>query len=487
VERGAGQFQEDDVLPKPAPAQPGRLPVGSALAFACAYVPYAALTLSVAVQLPPFFATQLGLGLAAGAAFGVVRLIDIPVDPVLGLLMDKTKTRFGRYRPWMALGAPILMLALYMLYQAKPGVTEGYLVVWLLVVYLGMSILLVAGNSWASTLATTYKERSRIFGAMLAMGVVGAVTALLIPIVAERTHQTELEGIRWVGWFLLGLAPVAILIALARTPERVVADAPGRSFRMRDYFTLLSRGNVLRILAADFCVTMGPGWMAALYFFYYRQSREISLSAASALLILYILAGLVGGPATARLANRISKHRALIFSTTLYSLVLIAIPLMPRGESMMYAAPMFILGALATGFTVTVRAITADVGDELRLQGGRDLIGLLYAVTSATTKAAGALAIFVSFSLLEQVGFSVAPHAVNGPDQIRGLELIFVVGPIAFVMLGGASFLGYKLTAERHADIRRQLDERDAVYAESPITQATAGGAMETVVARPNS
>jgi Na+/melibiose symporter-like transporter len=473
-------------LNRASAAAPGRLPLLSVLAFACAYMPFAALQLSVAVQLPPFFASQLGLGLAAGAAFGVVRLIDIPVDPALGLLMDKTQTRIGRYRPWMMVGAPILMLALYMLYQAPPGISEGYLIIWLLVVYLGMSILLVAGNAWASTLATTYKERSRIFGAMLGLGVTGTVAALLIPVFYERAHLSELDGVRAVGWFLLILAPLAIAITVLRTPERIVKAHAGHRFRVTDYFSLLSRGNVLRILAADFCVTMGPGWMAALYFFYYRQSREISLSAASLLLMLYVLAGLVGGPATAWLANKISKHRALIVSTTAYALMLIIIPLMPRGEALMYAAPMFILGALATGFVVTVRAITADVGDELRLQGGRDLIGLLYAVTSATTKAAGALAIFVSYALLEVVGFSVKPGVANGPDQIHGLELIFIIGPIAFVMLGGAAFFGYKLTADRHADIRRQLDERDAVYGESPITQATTGGAVEAVVPRPN-
>ena len=462
----------------------GRLSLPSVLAFACAYMPFAALQLSVAVQLPPFFASQLGLGLAAGAAFGIVRLIDIPVDPALGLFMDKTHTSFGRFRPWMIAGAPILMLALYMLYQAPPGISQGYLVVWLLVVYLGMSILLVAGNSWASTLATTYQERSRIFGAMLAMGVIGTVTCLLIPVVFEQTHRTELAGVRAVGWFLIVLAPVAVGIALVRTPERVVKAAAGRRFKLADYFSLLSRGNVLRILAADFCVTMSPGWMAALYYFYYRQSRGISLSAASLLLILYILAGLIGGPAVAWLGNRISKHRALIVSTTFYSLLLFAIPLMPRGDAKLYAIPMLLLGAMATGFVVMIRAITADVGDELRLAGGQDLIGLLYALTSATTKAAGALAIFVSFALLDTVGFDVKPHAVNGPDQVNGLSLIFIIGPIAFAMLGGASFLGYKLTADRHADIRRQLDERDAVYAESPITQAAAGGAVETVTVR---
>jgi glycoside/pentoside/hexuronide:cation symporter, GPH family len=474
-------------LPKAAAASPGRLSLLSALTFACAYMPFAALQLSVAVQLPPFFATQLGLGLAAGAAFGIVRLIDIPVDPALGLFMDKTSTPLGRYRPWMMAGAPILMLALYMLYQAPAGISQGYLVVWLLVVYLGMSILLVAGNAWASRLAASYKERSRIFGAMLAMGVIGSITCLLIPVVFEQTHRAELAGMRAVGWFLFVLAPVAIGIALIRTPERMSKTPHGHRFRIADYFSLLSRGNVLRILAADFCVTMSPGWMAALYYFYYRQSREISLSAASLLLALYILAGLAGAPAAAWLGNRISKHRALIVSTTLYSVLLIAIPVLPRGNALLYAIPMFLLGGLATGFVVMVRAITADVGDELRLEGGRDLIGLLYAVTSATTKAAGALAIFVSYQLLEVVGFSAKPHAVNGPAQIHGLELTFIIGPITFAMLGGAAFLGYKLTADKHADIRRQLDERDAVYGESPITQATTGGAMDAVATRPNS
>ena len=129
--------------------------------------------------------------------------------------------------------------------------------------------------------------------------------------------------------------------------------------------------------------------------------------------------------------------------------------------------PMFLLGALATGFVVMVRAITADVSDELRLEGGRDLTGLLYAVTSATTKAASALSIFVSFALLGAIGYDARAHAVNGPAQIHGLELIYIIGPIVFVMLGGAAFVGYQLSAERHAEIRRKLDARDALIEES--------------------
>ena len=474
-------------LPGPAAAAATSekpLAVGAVLAFACSYMPYAALLLSIAVQLPPFFASQLGLGLAAGAAFGVVRLIDIPVDPLLGVMIDRTRTPFGRYRPWMIIGAPIMMLALWMLYEARPGVGEGYLVLWLLIVYLGMSIQLVAGNAWASSLATNYKERSRIFGAMLGMGVVGALMCLLIPIAATALHRDELYGVRAVGWFLFGLVPVSTALALLSTRERAARPDRGQPFGLRDYAALLARGNVLRILAADFCITMGPGWMAALYIFYFRDSRGLSLTSGNLLLALYIVAGLVGAPATAWLANRTSKHRALIATTTLYSLALIIIPLLPRGHALPAVAPMFFLGALATGMVVMVRAITADVSDELKLEGGRDLTGLLYAVTSATTKAASALSIFVSYGLLSFVGFDARPHAVNGPAQIHGLDLIYIIGPIAFVMLGGGAFLGYKLSAERHGEIRRKLDELDALIEEIPGVDGVAPQPGERLVSR---
>ena len=53
--------------------------------------------------------------------------------------------------------------------------------------------------------------------------------------------------------------------------------------------------------------------------------------------------------------------------------------------------------------------------------------------------------------------------------------MAYIIGPIVFVMLGGACVIGWKLDAQKHADIRRQLDERDAVYAEAPILESLSG------------
>ena len=83
-------------------------------AFSGPCLPLAAFGVALPVTLPEFYATFVGLELGVVAAvFMAVRLIDIVFDPFIGWGMDKTRTRFGRYRPWMALSTPMLMLAAY--------------------------------------------------------------------------------------------------------------------------------------------------------------------------------------------------------------------------------------------------------------------------------------------------------------------------------------------------------------------------------------
>lgn len=101
------------------------------------------------VYLPAFYTGTLGLDLAAvGSVFMIVRLLDIAFDPFIGGVMDRVKTRFGRYRPWLAIAAPVIMLSMGMLFMAQKGVGTAYLTFWLLLAYAGWSIMSLA--SWLS-------------------------------------------------------------------------------------------------------------------------------------------------------------------------------------------------------------------------------------------------------------------------------------------------------------------------------------------------
>lgn len=439
------------------------------LSFSTLALPLGALAVAVAVYIPPYFAAHLGVNLAAiGAAFAIVRLLDIGVDPVLGLVMDRTRTKFGRYRVWVMIGGPILMAAVYALFEAPPGIGTAYLIAWLLIFYLGNSILGLGHSAWAATLATEYHQRSRVFGVLAAAGVIGAVIVLLIPIVAAHIGWSEAQGVRGMGWFIFALIPVVVALVCLRTPEHV-AKAEHGHFALKDYLSLLLKPDLLRLFMAQMALTLGPGWMSALYMFFFKDSRGFTAEQASGLLLVYVIAGIVGAPLTARLAMRFSKHRTLMVTTTAYSLGLCAVMALPKGNVLMAIPVMFWCGFMAAGFDLMIRAMLADVADEVRLEQGQERLSLIYALNSLANKIASAFAIGLTFPLLAQIGYRAAGG--NTTEAIFGLELAFIVGPIVFVMLGGACVLGWKLDAHKHADIRAQLERRDALYAEAPILE----------------
>jgi Na+/melibiose symporter-like transporter len=285
-----------------------------------------------------------------------------------------------------------------------------------------------------------------------------------------------------MGWFMIIAAPAGALLAALATRERMVSSSH-HNFKLVEYWRLFKRPEVLRILAADLCLALGPGWMGALYLYFWKESRQFSAIDASLLLLIYTLAGLIGALALGRLAVVFGKHRTLMAASTGYSLGLALLFVMPKGIFWIDAPFMFVMGFLATGFTLLIRAMVADVGDKVRLETGRNQMGLLYALVVGTQKLAGAGSILLTFSLLEVVGYQTKEGMTNTPAAVHGLELIYLIGPVLFVMLGGACFIGYRLDGAEHASIRRQLEERDAMIPVAGVIEAISSDASASSAA----
>ena len=455
-----------------------KLKMTTALAFASIGLPLQAITLAIGVYLPRHYASHVGVDLAVvGSAFFLVRMIDIPAEGLIGWGMDRTRSALGRYRLWTLIGAPFFMLGVWSVFMPPEGAGRSYLVMWLLVMYLGNSILTLSHLAWASALAPRYDDRSRLFSLMTAVGVLGAATSIGISVFNDSRGVADAFSVPTMGLFALIATPIAALLMFWLTPERRNPEVTDTHFGARDYLALLARPSFARLLLADICVSLGPGWMAAIYLFFFTDSRGFTTGQASILLGIYILAGILGAPLMGRLAVRISKHRTLIVACIGYSLTLCSFMILPRGSLPVFAAAMFTAGFLAASFSTMTRAMTADIADEVRLDHGRERAGLLFALTTMTNKITGALSIGLTFFVLSRVGYVAKEGVQNTPDAIHHLELVYLIGPIVFVMLGAVCMLGYSLTAERHAEIRRRLDERDAQYDEAAVVETLTGEA----------
>ena len=433
-------------------------------AFAAPCLPMAGLGLPLVVYLPEFFASELGLGLAAvSAAFGAVKLLDMAFDPVIGTVMDSTRTRFGRFRPWLVAGTPILMLATAMLFMARPGVNAVYLWTWLLVLYAGVSITTLSQVAWGAAIATEYNQRSRVYGWWQGGNVVGMILVLTLPAILPRFGIKEhAAAVAAMGWFVVLLLPLAVALAVTRAPEPV---APVRKERtnLSEYFKLMVRPNVARLLVIDFLVGTGPAITGALFFFFFNRAKGFEKSTASQLLLIYFLGGLLGAPIWTWLAQRIGKHRALTVSSLCYAAVSLVAWLIPGRDFAVGALTMVTAGITYSAGGFLLRAMMADVGDEVRLETGAERTALLYAMLSGTLKAGSAIAVVVTFNLLAQMGFD--PKAKVGDAGVHGLMLMFTFAPAALAVMAAALAAGFPLHARRHGEIRAALAERDQVEA----------------------
>src|SRR3954466_2478029 len=151
-------------------------------AFAGPGLPIGAVGLPMIVYLPPYYAGTLGLDLAAvGLVFFLVRAIDLPLDPLLGHWMDRTRSRLGRYRPWLLAGGLTLAAGGWLLFMAEPGTHAFRAFACLMLLYLGYSLTAVSQLGWGATLSEDYHQRSRIFSWWMASQVLGMILVLTLP------------------------------------------------------------------------------------------------------------------------------------------------------------------------------------------------------------------------------------------------------------------------------------------------------------------
>ena len=459
-----------------SPAAYARLKFPNLVAFAGPNLCIGALAVALGVYLPRYYAAHFGLSLTGvGMAFMAVRLSDTLLDPFIGVAIDRTRTRFGRYRPWLVLGTPVLMVAVFMLFVPPGAVSYVYLFGWLLCYYIGTSLITLSHASWASAIAAKYDERSRVFGVIQLLGVVGATAALILPVVMAHKNGSSGQGdVPAMGWFVIVSAAGGVLLALLFTPERVTNEPPEPT-RLAEYWRMVSRPDMRRIIIADFCLALGPGWMAATYLFYFHDARGFSIKTASLLLLIYVVAGLLGAAVMSWVATRLGKHRTIMIAAVGYSLGLIGQAFLPKNHFEMAAPFMFLMGFLASSFPLLDRAMVADVGDAVRLEQGVNRVSLLYAMITTSQKVATALAIGFSFNVLGLIGYKAKEGAVNTPQAIFGMECVYLLVPIVFVMIGGLCYIGYKLDGRRHAEIRTALAEADAQTTEEPVIEGLTG------------
>ncbi len=456
-------------FPTPVAATPRTGPVrgdrpGGArlLAFGSLAIPIAGAGLPLVLFVPQLYATHYGLSLSViGLVFFIGRFWDVASDPIVGALSDRTRSRFGRRRPWIAAGGVLFGLGSALLFFPPDIVSPLYLGIVLLVFYSGWTMIEIPFSAWAGELSGEYHERTRVVTYQATMRAIGLAVTLILPTLLEQFRPADVAlKLHVVGGLILVTLVPTLLLTLFAVPEPPAATARQPRARFWRTTTLILRDRLLlRVLASDTVVTAGQSIRAGLIVFF--AVNYMGLPAwASGLYLLQFVFGVLAGPIWLAIGRRHGKRRTAIAGELSQAAINIALLAVFPGVLWLLIALAAAQGLTQGSGNLMLRAMVADVADAHELETGHNRTGLFFSVFSLTMKLGPAIGIGLALPLVAWFGFQPKGH--NTPAALEALKYVFALGPALAHIVAAALIARFPLDEAAHADIRRALDARAA-------------------------
>lgn len=431
-------------------------------AFAAPAAPLLALSLPSVIFLPPHFAEHLGLPLwAVSAIFFGVRMADLFIDPAIGGLQDRTVSRFGRRRFWLAVTCPMLMAVVWAVFLGLgPGTNIAIAAVSILVFYAAYAAMMVAHLGWSGELIPTYHGRTHVLGAVQTASMIGQTAMLVLAgYVVQGMGGSNADAVFAMGWMLLITFPLTTLGAILLVDDPQRPPQPHLEL-IPSIRTVLSNSVARRVLAPDMLLGVSQGVSGGLFLFFFQYVLGF-VHEAQTLLAIYFMAGLAGVPIWWYLARRIGKHSALMAALVFSSITFATLPFLPRGAFTIAAVVMALAGVTQGAGTLLLRSMMADVVDDDEVKSGARRSGLFFGMLMTTSKfgfAAGPL----TYAVLGAAGFSPQLGLDNSTSSLNLLTAMFVGVPIVLNVLAILSLRGYPLDERRQAELAAAIAARRA-------------------------
>lgn len=443
------------------------------LAYAHGRIAEAILTNTISIMALPIYSIGLGInpGLI-GLAIGVPRLWDGLIDPSIGYWSDNTRSRFGRRKPLMVVGLILAGLCYALLWSPPLGIGKTaafiYFLIFSIVFYTCAALFLVPYYALGNELTPDYQIRTRLMSySVMFVGIAGIFTPWAYNLCfSPYFGANEIEGVRVVGIvggaliIVTGLVPVMFCkenLAAQSQPKCHFLSAMKSTFKNKPFIILCG---VLLFGLFGILLVAPMAFYVGTYYVFGGDTGQMS-KLYGVLGSSWAVTTIISSPIIYRLVKRFDKKVVLAASLLLAML----------GQGMQWytfnpahpylAVLSYVLSAPGVAaLFIVVLSWLADVCDYDELQSGLRREGIFSAVYSLISKAGIAAATVFSGILISVVGVNTTVGAVQSPDVILRLRLLFSVIPPAVMVLALILTLFYPLNASSMRKIRAELDKR---------------------------
>ena len=400
---------------------------------------------------------------AAGAILFVARVWGAFTDVFAGRMVDKTTTRWGRFRPYFLFGAVPLMLMAVATFSVPAGLGHTaslfYAYATYMLFYLAYSLVNIPYGSLASAMTQLPDERAKLSSSRM-LGAAIAVVALNVAVAPQISRSADLQHSMTVTASVVAVIGIALyLLLFATSRESVVRDTAPVSLRQSIAAIGRNKELLLLCLSAVLCLT-GMFVLQTLQVYY---ARDVLGNVDYTILLAALTTGaiFVVSPLMPRIVASVGKKPAFVAAGCLTAIGGVGVALVPPsllGLAMVFFGVYGIGISAVQALMFALQAYTVEYGE---WASGVRTEGTDYAALSFTRKLGQGIG-----GALAGWGIGIGGYAAGSRTQTPGaldaIRYLTGFGPAVFVAIGAAVMLAYPLTEERFRAIVIELANRRA-------------------------
>ncbi len=417
-----------------------------------------------------FFLTD-GVGVPAAIAgwiFFAGKLWDAFSDPLMGYISDRTRTRWGRRRPYLLFGTPVLAVLYIILWQrfGIESVALQFVLYALLAVlfFTGFTLVAVPYSSLIPELTLDYNDRTSLVSFRMFFSIIFSIVGAALPMMFVDAAGGDIsKGFGRMAVIFGIFAMIPLFITFLGTKERFTEEGSA-AISLKEAYKLTLKNRPFRFAMFIFLlswVTVDLIGVVFVYFVTYYLNRQEILD--TLFFVMFIIAAIFL-PFWYGVSKKIGKRWTYIIGISLWASVMLIIIFFPRDTSNLV---IYILSGLA-GIGVSTAhvipwALIPECVDYDELSTGKRREGMYTGFLTFLQKLASSFAILVTGWILGISGYEAGIS--QSPKTLLAIRML--LGPIPGVMLTASVILAffYPITRRRFAEIRSELDAKHSVSA----------------------
>lgn len=410
-----------------------------------------------------FFTDVFGIsGAVAGLIMMLARFWDAVNDPIMGVIADRTRTKWGRYRPWLLFMAVPMVFFLALNFSA-PALNPTGKIIFAAVTYIGMSMAYTAVDIpyWTlpTAMTTSVQKRSTIYSSSKITTTLASivVSIAVIPLVNAFGGGDMAKGFFRTALLIGVIGALFYLLGFALIREHVMPLKQEKTgIKKAAKIIATNKPLLMTILSTLFAFT--GTYLRQNMSMYYIQYNLGSLDLVPVFSVLALPGMLIGMAISSVLTKHLGGKKLYIYSCVLAGLLYIAAYFI--GYSNMTAVMVVnVLAGIPTGITTVVMAVlAANTIEYSEWKTGSRNEGLISSSQTFSTKFVIAISGGLAGLILSLVNY--IPAAVQPDSVLTTLHVTQSILPAILSFAGIIPMLFYDLTDERHAEIVRELEQR---------------------------